>query len=176
MNHERKKLTDILRGQNREAIEKAWGETQAADETGPLPAGEYVARIVSGELTTSKRNETPSYHLTFKVIEGDFAGRRFWADFWLTPAALPMTKRDLLKLGVQSIDQLERPLPQGIRCKVKLALRRDDDGNQHNRVQLFTVVGVDKPEVDPFAPPSNGEPTGGPTSDEGPSATGGPTP
>jgi hypothetical protein len=159
MNHERKKLTDILRGSSRDAIERAWGEVQAADEMGPLPAGEYVAKIIAGELMASKRNETPSYHLSFKIIEGDYAGRRFWHDLWLTPAALPMTKRDLLKLGVQSLDQLEMPLPQGIRCKVKLALRRDDDGNQHNRVQLFTVVGIDAPEADPFAPSSNGGPT-----------------
>ena len=156
---DRKKLTDILRGSTRDTIEKAWGDTQAADEMGPLPAGEYVAKIIAGELMTSKRNETPSYHLAFKVIEGDYAGRRFWHDLWLTPAALPMTKRDLAKLGVQSLAQLENPLPQGIRCKVKLALRRDDDGNERNRVQLFTVIGIDAPEVDPFAPSSNGGPT-----------------
>lgn len=158
MQHERKKLTDILRGSSREEIEKAWGDTQAAGEMGPLPAGEYTAKIIAGELTTSKRNETPSYHLGFKVIEGDYAGRRFWHDLWLTPAALPMTKRDLGKLGVTSLDQLERPLPQGIRCKAKLALRRDDDGNEHNRVQSFTVIGIDAPEADPFAPSSNGGP------------------
>lgn len=156
---EKKKLTDILRGSNREAIEKAWGETQAADEMGPLPPGEYVAKIIAGELTASKRNETPSYHLAFKVIEGDYTGRRFWHDLWLTPAALPMTKRDLVKLGVQSLDQLEKPLPHGIRCKVKLALRRDDDGNQHNRVLTFAVIGIDAPEADPFAPSRNGGPT-----------------
>ena len=154
--NERKSLTDILRGSSRESIEKAWGDTQAAGEMGPLPAGEYVAKIIAGELMTSKRNETPSYHLAFKVIEGDFAGRRFWHDLWLTPAALPMTKRDLAKLGVASLDQLEKPLPQGIRCKVKLALRRDDDGNEHNRVQLFTVIGIDAPEADPFAPKEGG--------------------
>ena len=39
---------------------------------------------------------------------------------------------------------------------MKLALRRDDDGNEHNRVQLFTVIGIDAPEVDPFAPSRNG--------------------
>jgi hypothetical protein len=160
--NEKKSLTDILRGSSLENIKKTWGETQAADEMGPLPAGEYVARIIVGELTKSRRNETPSYHLAFKVIEGEYAGRRFWHDLWLTPAALPMTKRDLAKLGVTSIDQLEKPIPQGIRCKVKLALRRDDDGNENNRVVRFDVVGVDAPEVDPFAPKPNGD--GGPQS------------
>ena len=156
--HERKTLTDILRGNDRESLTKAWNSTAAAGEMGPLPAGEYIAKIIAGELMTSKRNETPSYHLAFKVVEGDFVGRRFWHDLWLTPAALPMTKRDLLKIGVTSLDQLERPIPQGIRCKVKLALRRDDDGNERNRVNSFAFVGIDPPEVEPFAPSSNGGP------------------
>jgi len=32
-----------------------------------------------------------------------------------------MSKRDLAKLCVTSLDQLDQPLPPGIRCKVKLA-------------------------------------------------------
>jgi hypothetical protein len=160
MHHERKSLIDILRGSSRDELQNAWDRTEAAGEMGPVPAGEYVARIIAGELMTSRRSETPSYHLAFKVIEGDYVGRRFWHDLWLTPAALPMTKRDLAKLGVASLDQLEKPIPQGIRCKVKLALRRDDDGNEHNRVVRFDVVCVDAPEVDPIAPKPNGN--GGP--------------
>lgn len=153
---ERKSLSDILRGNGRESMEKAWGETTAADEMGTLPAGEYVAHIIGGELTTSRRNETPAYHMSFKVIEGEFAGRRFWNDLWLTPAALPMTKRDLAKIGVTSLEQLEKPLPRGIRVKAKLSLRRDDDGNERNRLVTFSVVGVDVPEVDDFAPKEGG--------------------
>ena len=125
----RKSLSDILHGSDRETISQAWGETKAAEDFAPLPPGEYVARIVGGELSTSKTKGTPSYKLTFRVLEGDFAGRRFWHDVYLTPAALPMAKRDLGKLGVTALEQLERPLPPGIRCRVKLALRRDDDGN-----------------------------------------------
>jgi hypothetical protein len=157
MNQERKKLTDILRGSDREAIEKAWNETEAAGEMGPLPAGEYIARIVAGELDESKK-ATPGYKLTFRVVDGDFVGRRFWLDLWLTPAALPMTKRELAKLGVASLEQLEKPLPQGIRCKVKLALRKNDQGDEYNAVKTFTVIGIDAPEADPFAPSSKGGP------------------
>ena len=89
------------------------------------------------------------------MIEGPSAkdaGRQFWHDLWLTPAALPMTKRDLGKLGVTRLEQLEQPLPHGIRCKVKLARRRGDDGVEYNHVRSFEVVGIDKPEADAFAP------------------------
>jgi hypothetical protein len=150
--HQRKSLTDILHNGQREDLSRAWANTEAAEDFAPLPAGEYVARIVAGELFTSKTKGTAGYKLTFKVLEGPHQNRQFWHDVWLTPAALPMAKRDLAKLGVSALEQLERPLPPGIRCKVKLALRRDDDGAEYNRVRTFEVVGIDAPTADPFAP------------------------
>ena len=38
------------------------------------------------------------------------------------------------------------------RCKVKLALRRDDDGIESNRIRRFEVIGIDTPDADAFAP------------------------
>ena len=148
----RKSLSDILRNGDRESIARAWGETQAAEDFTLLPPGEYIARIVGGELSTSKTKGTAGYKLVFRVLEGDHHGRHFWHDVWLTPAALPMAKRDLAKIGVTALEQLESPLPPGIRCKCKLVLRRDDDGAEHNKLQRFEVIGIDPPEVDPFAP------------------------
>lgn len=152
------RLSDILSNNGDDELKKLFDETEAAGEMGPLPPGEYVAHILAGELETSRTNATPGYKLTFSVIEGEFAGRRFWHDCWLTPAALPQTKRDLAKLGVTALEQLERPLPRFIRCKVKLALRRDNDGNERNRVKQFEVVGLDMPEADPFAPADDAAP------------------
>ena len=146
----RQKLSDILRGGDK-SIRAAWSSTQAAAEFLPLPSGQYVARIISGELFTAKSG-TPGYKLTFKVLEGDHAGQCFWHDLWLTTQAMPMSKRDLGKLGVNAIEQLEQPLPLGIRCNVKVTLRKGDDGAEYNRVRLFEVLGVDKPEQDDFAP------------------------
>ena len=146
------RLFDILQNGDGERIRQAWNETQAADEFGPLPPGEYVAHIINGELEQSRSKGTPGYKLEFKVIEGEHSGRHFWHDVWLTPAALPQAKRDLGKLGVKDLTQLEQPLPKFIRCKCKLALRRDDDGSEYNRVRRFDVLGIDKPTPDEFAP------------------------
>ena len=128
------------------------GQNRGGRGFAPLPSGEYLARIINGELTTSRRNTTPGYKLTFRVLEGEYAGRQIWHDIWLTEAALPMSKRDLAKLCVTSLDQLDQPLPPGIRCKVKLTLRKDDDGSEFNRVRRFDVIGIDEPEQDTFAP------------------------
>jgi hypothetical protein len=141
---ERKKLSDILQqNSDRENLQRAWKTTAAAAEFAPLPKGEYTFRILVGELFTSKRG-TPGYKLTLQVTEGDFEGRRAWCDFWLTPAALPMSKRDLAKIGVTDPEQLERPLPPGILIKGKLTLRTDDDGTESNRLVRFECVGVEK--------------------------------
>jgi hypothetical protein len=150
----KKSLSDILAaGSDRDQLSKQWAEVKAADDFGKaLPRGEYIARIEKGELFQAKVKGTPGYKLTIRVIEGEYTGRKFWLDIWLTEANLPNAKRDLGKLGVTSLDQLESPLPQGIRCRVMLVVRKDDDGTDRNEVRFFEVVGVDSPEPNPFAP------------------------
>ncbi|MCC7349408.1 MAG: DUF669 domain-containing protein [Phycisphaerales bacterium] len=155
----RPKLSDILNG-GTDALRNAWNSADAADDFKLLPRGEYVAHIISGQLTNSSSKGTPGYKLAFKVIEGEHAGRMFWHDIWLTPAAMSMAKRDLGKLGVTSLEQLESPLSPGIRCKVKLVIHTADNGNEYNRVKSFDVLGIDKAEADPFAPTDDDAPAG----------------
>ena len=150
------KLSDILSNGSGDELRRKWNETEIAEDFTPLPNGEYVARIIHGELNNSRTNGTPGYKLTFQVIDGDHCDRQFWHDIWLTDAALPMAKRDLKKIGVTNLEQLEKEIPTGIRCSVKLALRRDDDGSEYNRVRRFDVLGIDKPERDAFAPNTTG--------------------
>lgn len=157
----RKLLTDILREGDRDSLASAWNETEAADEYGPLPAGTYTCHLIGADLFNSQSNGTPGVKLAFKVIEGEHKNRRVWSDCWLTAAALPQTKRDLLKLGIDRLELLERPLPQFIRAAVRVALRKDDDGNTFNRVRGFDVTGIDEPERDDFAPTDNADGSAG---------------
>jgi hypothetical protein len=151
---ERKKLSDILQqNADRDTLASLWKTTAAAAEFAPLPIGEYTFRIVAGELSASKRG-TPGYKLTLEVTEGEFEGRCVWHDFWLTPAALPMTKRDLAKIGVQNLEQLEQPLPPGILLKGKLGLKTEDDGTERNRLTRFEFIGIEK--GDAFEPTDEG--------------------
>jgi hypothetical protein len=156
------KLQDILRNGDADRLRHSWDETEAAGELAPLPPGEYTAHIIAGLLENAKTRGTPGYKLTFRVCEGEYTGRQFWHDIWLTEAALPMAKRDFAKLGVTSLEQLELPLPRGIRCSCKLVLRRADDGTEFNKLRTFTVIGIDEPEADAFAPTDDGTPPGEP--------------
>jgi hypothetical protein len=103
-------------------------ELQAAGRlhTEPLPPS------VRGELN---RGRTNGYKVTFQVTEGDRRGCRCWKDFWLTGAALPMTKRDLAKFGITDLAQLERPLPEGITARVTVRLRMGDNNTQYNEIR-----------------------------------------
>ena len=64
----------------------------------PLPPGEYVCRLTDGESCIS-RNGHPEYKMTFRVLEGDFAGRRLWKSFYFSDDATPRAKRGLKGLG-----------------------------------------------------------------------------
>ena len=150
------RLSDILNGSGND-FNSRWDATEAAGEFGPVPRGEYVCHVTKGELESSRSKATPGYKVEFTVIEGDFTGRKLWHDCWLTPAALAQSKRDLGKLGIVSPAMMERPLPRGIRCKVTVVLRKDDDGIERNRVRSFEVVGIDTPVADPFAPKPPGD-------------------
>ena len=145
------KLSDILNGSSG-GFNGLWNSTAAAGDFGPVPAGEYVCRVTKGELEASRTKGTPGYKVEFTILDGEFAGRRLWLDCWLTPAALPQSKRDLGKLGIMTPEQMEQPLPRGIRCRVQVVIRRDHDGIERNRVRSFEVICIDPPEVDAFAP------------------------
>ena len=152
--HTRKSLVEVLAGKSRAELARQFDEAEAAGDMLPLPRGEYRCRVTDGELVTSKGG-TPGYSLTFTVDDGEHKGRKLWHTAWITPAAMPMTKRDLAKLGVTSLDMLDGPLPPGFVCDVKVVVRADDDGVERNRVVSFVVVEVlaDPTADDDFASP-----------------------
>jgi hypothetical protein len=163
---ERKKLSDILPRSDRERMAGVWASAKPAEDLKPIPAGEYRCRIIDGALFNAKSG-TAGYKLTLEVLEGEHAGRRLWHDVWLSEAAVSLAKRDLGKLGVTSLEQLEQPLPEGIVIDARVALRRGDNGEEFNRITRFDVVAIEPPEPEPFAPSSastgpapssNGEP------------------
>jgi hypothetical protein len=129
-------------------LNELWNETQAAAEFLPVPAGNYRCRIAAGALGKS-RHGTPAFRIIFEIVDGECTGHRIWHNVWLTERAMAYAKRDLGKLGVTCLSQLSQPLTSQL-CDVKVVLRREDDGTEHNRVQTFTVLGEEA--MDPFAP------------------------
>ncbi len=168
MSAPRKRLSDILNGTS-QGFKDIWSQTAPAPELAPVPAGQYVVSTIGSRLDLATTG-TPFYELTFEIAEGDYSGRKLWARFYLTAAALPMSRRELAKLGITDPGQLEQPLPARFRLKVRVALRVGDDGLQRNEVRgIVEVLGVEPlveaaPEApgghtpDPFAPGSEESP------------------
>jgi len=152
----KRKLTDILNG-GADSIREVWNATEAAGDFATLPRGTYEAHLHSIELFNAKKG-TPGVKIRFDVCAGEYAGRCVFHDCWLTAPAMPQTKRDLIKLGIDTVEKLETlTVPPGrVRCSVKVALCRDDDGAEYNRVKSFEVVGIDEPQRDAFAPADDG--------------------
>jgi hypothetical protein len=151
----RRRLSDIFTGENMEALARQFDATEAAPDYAPLPANKYAVDFVQGQLCTSQSGNT-GYTCTFEVNAGEFSGRRLWHTFWLTEAAMPYSKRDLNKLGIETGEQFEKPVPPGIFCSIKVVVRTDDDGTQRNKVIAIEPGGVrNDPTVDPdFGRPS----------------------
>lgn len=152
----RRRLTDILTG-GADALRATWDATKPAEVFKALPSGSYECHVHDLKLFTA-RTGTPGVKIRFDVCNGTHAGRAVFHDCWLTPAALPRAKRDLLALGYTSLDELEsRVIPPGrLRCEVRVTKRRSDDGAEWNHVASFKFLGYDEPEPDAFAPADDG--------------------
>lgn len=88
----------------------------------PLPAGEYVAEIISGKLGTSKSGK-PRYELRLKIPDGQqYAGRTLFDDWYLTKGAWWKSAPVLAKLGIKSAEQCRRNFPSGCLARVRLTV------------------------------------------------------
>lgn len=151
-----KKFSEIVQDERAE-LTAEFAKAAPASELEPLPRGVYRCVLEAGELTETTRNQTLNVQLTFRVIDGQYAGRRFWHAIWVTPAAMGMAKRDLAKLGVSSLEQLDGGIAGGHECEVHLSLRKDDAGDEYNRVRKFTVIGRVAVEDPDFGPAGTAE-------------------
>src|SRR5262249_27049802 len=138
-------------GSDADRLAQVGAPLKPAADLKPIPAGDYRSSIIDGALFNAKSGTT-GYKLTLEVLEGEHAGRRVWHDVWLSEAAISLAKRDLGKLGVTSLEQLEQHLPEGVIIDARVALRRGDNGEEFNRVARFDVVGIEPPDPEPFAP------------------------
>ncbi len=151
----KKPLTSILAGGaggNNNDIFDQFDTIEAADDFGPLPRGVYTAVAVGGQKGKAQTG-TECYTIEFRVIEGEYASRRLWLSKYFTEAALPHTKRELSKFGIDSKAKLNRPFPADrFVCRLTVVLRKDDAGIERNEIRNVEVIRVQEPQADPYAP------------------------
>ena len=140
-------------------LSELWNSTQAAPDYEPVPAGIYDVDLVSGKRFFARTTGTPGYLLTLRIVGGEYEGQMIWYKLWLTPRGISHAKKELAKLGLYELGQLEQTIPKGIRCRVRVVLQTRDDGTMENRVRNFIVTFIDEnPNIDPdFGPIGQGE-------------------
>ncbi len=148
----RRRLRDILAGDT-EDLRRAWDQAEEAEDYKPIPTGWYTCSVKDISLFRS-RKETPGVKVVFAIAEGEHAGRSVFHDAWLTPAAMPMTKRDLGRLGISNLDQLENGEHASARMRytVHVTRREDSDGVPYNCIRSFEALDEVPVEDAAFGP------------------------
>ncbi len=136
----------------RESFESAAAASALPDV---VPNGDYIATLKSTKVGRNK-NGKPRAVLTFVVTEGAFAGKRLWMDLYFTADAEVRSWKTLSNIGIESADELMKPVPKGISCKLRVFVEAGDSGKEWNTIKEIEVIGFQEEQPDPFAPAVDG--------------------
>lgn len=130
--------------------------TVPESEYTPLPAGDYVACIISSEVKATKAGNGRYINFSIEIIDGPHSGRRVFdiVNLWnANPKAVEIAQRTLASIcqaaGVVSpTDTIElHNIPLGI----KLCVDPDTGWGEKNRIKKYYAVGGTVAET-PAAP------------------------
>lgn len=131
--------------------------TEVKESTGyaPIPAGEYIAMVISEQMKTTQSGNGEYLALQIQIIEGEYEGRKVFENlniFNANEQAQQIARSNLKSLGIacglggeftDTSELIERPFV------IRLGIdRKDPDRNR--------VVGYkNRNDVEPKAPNSN---------------------
>jgi len=115
--------------------------SDAPYESADLPPGAYSGTLTMSRIVRSLRTRNVGVALYWDV-QLRHSKKRVWRTLWLSPAALSRTKRELGRLGVRTLADLDNdpPVPAGALCKLVIADRRDRDGYVESRIVHWEVL------------------------------------
>ena len=150
----------------------------AATEIAALPAGTYSAKIIESDERPTKTGMGRIIELTWEVIEGPYAGRRFWQTINYinqNEVAQRIGQAELGRLALacgyeQAINSTEAL--HGRPCRVTIKIRQQqgfDDRNEVSKVEPFAppvaspnhLGAVQAPQAPPASMPPAPPPAGG---------------
>jgi hypothetical protein len=138
---------------------RAFDAAQPAPEFAPVPPGIYIARVLRGKYTTTKKGKE-AYLMQFEVLEGPHTGKTIPRIWTFGAKELSYTKRDLAKFGLTTSTQLLSPFPEPgreYRVRLVVALQRGDDGVERNDIKRIEIIRVVESPVAAFILPSQAE-------------------
>ena len=109
-----------------------------SDNFAPIPAGNYTAEITRSEVKQTKDGRGSYLSLSFKILEGDFAGRLIFQNITLTNAnatAQNIGREQMAQLagacGILSLQDSEQL--HGIPVGIRVAIETDKNGQYEPR-------------------------------------------
>lgn len=102
----------------------------------PMPEGVYDVTISKVEQVVSKSSGNPMLKVEFDVQDPEYTGRKLWANYVLTEAAMWKVKElfDSLGLDTSSMVDMDTDELIGLSCKAKVA-QREYEGNVQNEIK-----------------------------------------
>lgn len=110
-----------------------------------LPKSTYNCVVDEAEFKLSANAGKPMWALVYKIIDGEYAGRKLFHNISFSEKALPYTKRTLAKMKPELLtadfrpDKLDDYDIQGMELRVKTKVGKDQ--NNENRTEVADVMG-----------------------------------
>ena len=141
-------------------------EVSPESEFTPLPAGIYNAQVIDSDLKPTKNGTGHYLQLTWKVLDGQYAGRLAFDRLNIHNANETATKIGQQQLSalchaagvlqVQDSSQLHnRP------CRIKVVIRKDDHYGDSNEIKGYEAIAGAKPAAPAFMAPPVAKPAAG---------------
>jgi hypothetical protein len=140
-----------------------------SSERSTLPAGTYGAKIVESDERATKSGNGRLIEFTWEVIDGPYAGRKFWQIVNYinqNPTAQQIGQAQLGRIaqacGFNQAIQSTEPL-HGRPCRVTLKVKKQegyDDKNEVSKVEVYggapQAMPPQAPQAAPASPPAQG--------------------
>jgi hypothetical protein len=110
-------------------------------ESADLPPGTYTGTLIASRIVRSLRTKNVGVMLLWEIPR-QVRAKRVWRTLWLSPAALPRTKRELARLGVRTLADLDNdpPVRPGALCRLVIAGKTSSDGCYESRIVSWEVL------------------------------------
>ena len=136
-----------------------------SDNYAPIPAGNYTAEITRSEVKQTKDGRGSYLSLSFKIIEGDFAGRLIFQNITLTNAnatAQNIGREQMAQLaGACGILQLQDSQQlHGKPIGIRVAIETDKSGQYEPRNSVKKFFPLNSPSFGTPAPTAPQAPQG----------------
>jgi hypothetical protein len=110
---------------------------------GEFLPGTYTGTLVKSRVVRSPNTRNVGVTLWWELDAPGFH-KTVYRTLWLSPNALPRSKRELAMFGIRTLEDLDNdpPVPLGSVCRIVIDTRLQRDGYYETQIVRWDVVDV----------------------------------